>query len=61
MTQGRIGITRANGTPNSLNHLARVNTIEENTKKKNQRRRKSKIQPLKCAKGDSIRISVHPT
>ena len=39
----KVGKTRAKGTPSSLNHPTRVNTIEANTKNNNQRRKKSKI------------------
>ena len=39
----KVGKTRAKGTPSSPNHPARVNTMEANTKKNNQKRKKSKI------------------
>ena len=41
-----MGETRAKGSPSSLNHPARVNTIKANTKNSNQRREKNKILSL---------------
>ena len=37
---GKRGITRAKGSPNYPSHLAKVNTMEENTRNNNQKRKK---------------------